>query len=83
MTFTTISIKEKTKKELKKLQEMYEAKSMDELIKKLIVQAKKKYINGFTKDFKSRLKEKGLTLEDIIKSGEKIREEILEERDLL
>lgn len=83
MAFTTISIKEKTKKELKKLQEMYEVKSMDELIKKLIIQAKKKYINEFTKDFRSRLKEKGLTLEDIIKSGEKIREEILKERDLM
>ena len=46
MTFTTISIKEKTKKDLKKLQEMYDAKSMDELLKKLIVQAKKNYING-------------------------------------
>ena len=83
MTFTTISIKEKTKKELKKLQEMYEVKSMDELIKKLIIQAKKEYINGFTKDFKSRLEEKGLILEDIVKSGEKIREEILKERGLL
>lgn len=56
---------------------------MDELIKKLIIQAKKEYINGFTKDFKSRLEEKGLTLEDIVKSGEKIREEILKERSLL
>jgi len=83
MSFTTISIKEKTKKELKKLQEMYDAKSMDELIKKLIIQAKKEYINNFSKDFKSRLKEKGLTLEDIIKSGEKIREEILKERNLM
>ena len=83
MTFTTISIKEKTKKELKKLQEMYETKSMDELLKKLIVQTKKNYVNEFSKDFKDRLKEKGLTLEDIIESGEKIREEILKERDLM
>jgi len=82
MTITTISIKEKTKIELKKLQEMYKFKSMDELIKKLIVQAKKEYINGFSKDFKSRLKEKGLTLEDIIESGEKFRDEILKERNL-
>ena len=72
----------KTKKELKKLQEMYEVKSMDELIKKLIIQAKKEYINGFTKDFKSRLEEKGLTLEDIVKSGEKIREEIKNVKEL-
>ena len=83
MTFTTISIKEKTKKDLKKLQEMYDAKSMDELLKKLIVQAKKNYINGFSKDFQRRLKEKGLTLEDIIKSGEEIRNDILKERGLM
>ena len=83
MTFTTISIKEKTKKELKKLQERFDSKSIDELIKKLIVQAKKKHINEFSKDFKTRLNQKGLTLEDIIKSGGKIREEILKERDLL
>jgi len=83
MTFTTISVKERTKKELKKLQEIYDVKSMDELIKKLIVQAKKEYINGFSKDFKKRLKEKGLSLEEIIKSGEDIREEILKERGLL
>ncbi len=83
MTFTTISIKEQTKKELKKLQEMYDAKSMDELIKELIIQAKKKYINEFSKDFKVRLKEKGLTLEEIIKSGEEIRKEILKERGMM
>ena len=56
---------------------------MDELLKKLIVQAKKNYINGFSKDFQRRLKEKGLTLEDIIKSGEEIRNDILKERGLM
>ena len=56
---------------------------MDELHKKLIVQAKKQYITEFTKDFKNRLSEKGLTLEGLIKSGEKIRGEILKKRNLL
>ncbi|KKK44289.1 hypothetical protein LCGC14_1291180 [marine sediment metagenome] len=56
---------------------------MDELLKKLIAQAKKKYINEFSKDFKTRLNERGLTLEDIIKSGGKIREDIIKERGLL
>lgn len=83
MTFTTISIKNNTKKELKKLQEMYEAKSMDELIKRLIAQAKKQYITDFSKDFKNKLSEKGLTIESLVKSGDKIREEILKERGLL
>ena len=42
MSHTTISIKEDTKKELKNLQEIYKTKSMDDLLKILIVQAKKK-----------------------------------------
>ncbi|GAH69231.1 unnamed protein product, partial [marine sediment metagenome] len=33
MTYTTISIKDKTKKELKNLLSLYNAKSMDELLK--------------------------------------------------
>lgn len=80
MTYTTISIKEKTKSELKKLNSFYNASSMDELVRILIAQAKEKYINDFSKDFQLLLKERNLTLEDIIKSGEKIREQILKEK---
>ena len=83
MSHTTISIKEDTKKELKKLQDIYKTKSMDELLKILIVQAKKKYIDNFSEDFKARLKERGLTLDDIIKSGEEFRNEILRERGFI
>lgn len=83
MNYTTISIKEETKKELKKLQEIYETKSIDELLKILIVQEKKRRIDEFSDDFQRRLKKKKLTLEDIIESGEKIRNEILKERKIL
>lgn len=83
MSHTTISIKEDTKKELKNLQEIYKTKSMDELLKILIVQAKMKYIDNFSEDFKARLRERGLTLDDIIKSGEEIRNEILREKGLI
>lgn len=83
MSHTTISIKEKTKRELKKLQEIYKTKSMDELLKILIVEAKTKYIDEFSMDFKSRLAEKNLTLEEIIKSGEEIRKEILKEKGII
>ena len=83
MSHTTISIKEKTKKELKKLQEEYHTKSMDELLKILIVEAKSKYIDEFSKDFKARLEERNLTLEDIMKSGENIRKEILKEKGII
>ncbi len=82
MTYTTISIKKTTKKELKRLKEIYETKSMDELLRILIVQEKKRRIDEFSDEFRRRIKEKNLTLEDIIKSGEKIREEILKERKI-
>ncbi|MHA1488654.1 MAG: hypothetical protein ACTSRI_03240 [Promethearchaeota archaeon] len=83
MTYTTISIKEETKKDLKRLLDDYKTKSMDELLKLLIIQAKKKFIDEFSEDFQARLREKKLTLEDIMRSGEEIRKEILRERGLL
>lgn len=79
MTYTTISIKDKTKKELKNLQSIYNAKSMDELLKLLIIEAKKKKIDDFGIEFQKKLKEKNLSLEDIIKSGEEIRAKIFKE----
>jgi len=77
MNYTTISIKEDTKGELTKLKSKFNSKSMDELLKILIAQAKKNYIDEFSKDFKARLKEKGLELDDILKAGEQIRKELL------
>jgi predicted CopG family antitoxin len=77
MDYTTISIKKETKKELKKLKSQFESRSMDELLSILILDAKKKYVDEFSKDFKQRLEEKNLTLKDIIQAGEKIRKEIL------
>ena len=79
MKYTTISIKDKTKKELKNLLSLYNAKSMDELLKLLIIEAKKKKIDDFAIEFQKKLKEKNLSLEDIIKSGEEIRAKILKE----
>jgi len=79
MTYTTISIKDKTKKELKNLLSLYNAKSMDDLLKLLIIDAKKKKIDDFGIEFQKKLKEKNLSLEDIIKSGEEIRAKILKE----
>jgi len=79
MTYTTISIKDKTKKELKNLLSIYNAKSMDELLKLLIIEAKKKKIDDFGIEFQKKLKEKNLSLKDIIKSGEEIRAKILKE----
>jgi len=80
MTYTTISVKERTKSELKKLNLFYKASSMDELLRILIAQTKEKDVNDFSKEFRLKLEERNLTLEDIIKSGEKIREQILKEK---
>jgi hypothetical protein len=80
MPYTTISIDKHTKMELKDLQKFYNARSMDELLKYLISQAKKKYIDDFSGDFQTRLKEKKLSLQDIINSGEEIRAQILKEK---
>ena len=52
---------------------------MDEILKLLIIDAKKKRIDDFSKEFQRKLKEKNLTIEDIIKSGEEIRAKILKE----
>ncbi|MHA1105352.1 MAG: hypothetical protein ACTSPN_06475 [Promethearchaeota archaeon] len=79
MTYTTISIKDQTKKDLKNLLSIYNAKSMDELIKLLIIEAKKKKIDDFGIEFQKKLKEKNLSFEDIINSGEEIRTKILKE----
>ncbi|MHA1498040.1 MAG: hypothetical protein ACTSRT_10920 [Promethearchaeota archaeon] len=52
---------------------------MDELIKLLIIEAKKKKIDDFGIEFQKKLKEKNLSFEDIINSGEEIRTKILKE----
>lgn len=83
MKYTTISIKKKTKSKLKKLKQQFEVRSMDELVNKMIFYTKKRFIDEFSNDFKDRLEERGLSLEDINKSGEKIRKEILKERGML
>lgn len=83
MKFTTISIKEQTKKELKNLKILYNTNSMDTLLRLLIAKERQTRMNDFSKEFQRRLEERNLTLEDILKSGEEIRNEILKERKLI
>ncbi len=52
---------------------------MDEILKLLIMDAKKKRIDDFSREFQRKLKEKNLSIEDIIKSGEELRAKILKE----
>jgi hypothetical protein len=79
--FTSISIKKSTREELKKLQSIYKTKSLDELLKILIIDSKMKNLDKFCEDFNEKLSEKNLTLEDTVKSGEEIRKEILKEKN--
>ncbi len=81
MEFTFISIKKSTREELKKLQSIYKTKSLDELLKILIIGSKMRNLDRFSEDFKEQLKEKNFTLEDIVESGEEIRKEILKEKN--
>jgi len=81
MEFTSIPIKNSTREELKKLQSIYKIKSLDELLKVLIIDSKIKNLDKFSEAFKEQLKEKNLTLEDIVESGEEIRKEIFKEKN--
>jgi predicted CopG family antitoxin len=81
MNYTTISVKEDTKGELKKLKSKFNTKSMDELLKILISQAKEQYIDEFSRDFNERLEDKGLSLDDILQAGERIRNELIDKKE--
>ena len=76
---TTISVSEEVKKELAKLKIELGYPSMDSLIKDAIVEMRNRKFEDASKLFKERLKEKGLTIEDIQKEGTRIRREVYRE----
>lgn len=63
---TTVAISEQTHKELSilKIKEGY--KSIDELIKELIIEYKKNKLLEISKEFRKRMDERGLKPEDLI-----------------
>lgn len=56
--------------------------SIEEWLKKLIFEEKKKRLDEFSDEFKKRIDERNLTLDDIIESGQDIRKEILKEKGI-
>jgi predicted CopG family antitoxin len=76
---TTISVSEEVKKELAKLKIELGYPSMDSLIKDAIVEMRNRKFEDASRLFKEKLKEKGLTIEDIQKEGTRIRREVYRE----
>lgn len=76
---TTISVSEEAKKELAKLKIELGYPSMDSLIKDAIVEMRNRRFEDASKLFRERLKEKGLTIEDVQKEGARIRREVYRE----
>jgi len=76
---TTISVSEEVKKELAKLKIELGYPSMDSLIKDAIVEMRNRRFEDASKLFKEKLKEKGLTIEDVQREGTRIRREVYRE----
>ncbi len=77
---TTISVSEETKKELARLKIELGYPSMDSLIKDAIVEMRNRKFEDASKLFREKLKEKGLTIEDIQRESALIRREVYRER---
>ena len=77
---TTISVSEEVKKELAKLKIELGYPSMDSLIKDAIAEMRNRKFEDASKLFREKLKEKGLTIEDIQRESALIRREVYRER---
>ena len=76
---TTISVSEDVKKELAKLKIELGYPSMDSLIKDAIVEMRNYKFGDASKLFREKLKEKGMTIEDVQREGTRIRREVYRE----
>lgn len=77
---TTISVSEEAKKELARLKIELGYPSMDSLIKDAIVEMRNRKFEDASKLFREKLKEKGLTIEDIQRESALIRREVYRDR---
>lgn len=76
---TTISVSEEVKKELAKLKIELGYPSMDSLIKDAILEMRNRKFEDASKLFREKLKEKGLTIEDVQRESATIRREVYRE----
>lgn len=77
---TTISVSEKTKKELDKLKIDLGRRSMDALLKEMLIETKRRKFENASELFRGKLREKGLTIKDIQREGTRVRKEIYSEQ---
>lgn len=75
----TISVPEDVHQQLVELKIKEKQKNAAELIKKLIIEYRKKKLEEASRIFREALAKKGITIEDFLKSSRKIREEIADE----
>lgn len=77
---TTISVSEETKKKLDRLKVDLGSKSMDELLREMVTEVRNRRLEESSEAFRKRLKEKGLTIEEIQEKGREVRRELHSER---
>ncbi|HLD41936.1 MAG TPA: hypothetical protein VJB06_02785 [archaeon] len=76
----TVALSEETHRDLVNLKLQAKVSSTDELVHRLIIEHRKQRLEKASQMFRDAMKEKGLTLKDILKDAEKVRKEIYEER---
>jgi len=75
----TIALPKDLHRELVNLKLELGNKNTAELIEKLIVEYKKRQFQEFSREVRKRMKEKGISFEELLKRSKKIREEIADE----
>ncbi len=78
----TISVSEETKKKVEKLKADFGIESMDELLDEMATEMRNNMFEESSEEFRKRLKEKGLTIEDIQEKGREVRRELLRNLEL-
>ncbi len=73
-------VSEEVHRKLIELKMQEKAKNIDFLIDKLIIEHKKQKFQEVSELFRKKLKESGMTFNELLKRSKKIREEIADER---
>lgn len=73
---STISVSDDTKRELDRLKAEYGYRSMDSLLTDILREDRKRRLAEASDFFRKRLEEKGLTLDDVKREGERIRKDL-------
>lgn len=77
MEVTTIAIPIELRNKLIALKMQEKAKNIAALIEKLYIEYRKQKLNELSDLFRKKLKERGVTFDELLKKSKKIREEII------